>query len=66
MAATTAVLVGIWLRVHGWGLGGLFGFVPLPAAYWQVLAVTVVADLVVAHVAKTRFTGRWAPGRPPA
>jgi hypothetical protein len=40
--------------------------VPLPAAYWQVLAVTVVADLVVAHVAKTRFTGRWAPGRPPA
>ncbi|MEX0669755.1 MAG: magnesium-translocating P-type ATPase [Pirellulales bacterium] len=62
LAATTAVvLVGIWLP--GSRLGRLLGFVPLPAAYWQVLAVTVVAYLVVAQVAKTLFMGRWASGR---
>ena len=52
LAATTAavMLVGIWLP--GSPLGPFFGFVPLPAAWWPVLAATVVAYLAVTHGVK--------------
>ncbi|NBW86511.1 MAG: magnesium-translocating P-type ATPase, partial [Planctomycetia bacterium] len=49
-AATLAVLVaGIWLAQSP--LGATCGFVPLPAAYWPILIVTVAAYLAVTHAA---------------
>ena len=52
LTATTAVvvLVGAWLP--GSPLGPLFGFVPLPAAWWPVLAATILAYLTVTHGVK--------------
>jgi len=50
-ATTVAVmLVGVWLP--GSPVGPLFGFVPLPAAWWPVLAATIVAYVAVAHGVK--------------
>lgn len=57
LVTTVAVgLVAIWLPASR--LGGLFGFAPLPAAYWPVLAVTVAAYLVTVYMARTRLM-RW-------
>lgn len=49
-AATLAVLVaGIWLAQSP--LGAMFGFVLLPAAYWPIRIVIVLAYLAVTHAA---------------
>jgi len=52
LSATTAavMLVGIWLV--GSPFGRSFGFVPLPAGYWPILFVTLVAYAVTTHGVK--------------
>ena len=52
LSATTAavMLVGLWLPSSP--LGPLFGFVPVPAAWWPVLAATLVAYVAVTHAVK--------------
>ncbi|MCE9630162.1 MAG: magnesium-translocating P-type ATPase [Planctomycetia bacterium] len=57
LVATTAamVLVGIWLP--GSPLGPMFGFAPLPGAYWPILLATVAAYAAVVYGVK-----RWLVG----
>ena len=52
LSATTAavMLVGIWLTESP--LGAAFGFVPLPAAYWPLLGLTLLAYVIVTHAVK--------------
>jgi len=52
LSATTAavILVGLWLPASP--LGPLFGFVPLPAGWWPILLVTLVAYVAVTHAVK--------------
>ena len=52
LSATTAavMLVGIWLTESP--LGPAFGFVPLPAAYWPLLGLTLLAYVIVTHAVK--------------
>ena len=58
LSATTAavMLVGAWLP--GSPLGPLFGFVPLPAAWWPLLVATMLAYLAVTHAVKTWLVRR--------
>ena len=50
-ATTVAVmLVGAWLPASP--LGPVFGFVPLPAAWWPVLVATMLAYAAVTHAVK--------------
>jgi len=52
LTATTAavMLVGIWLPASP--LAPLFGFVPLPAALWPLLLLTMLAYVAVTHGVK--------------
>jgi Mg2+-importing ATPase len=53
MCVTTVVImaIGIWLPASP--LGPAFGFTPLPALYWPLLAATLVAYVVVTQAVKT-------------
>ena len=53
LIVTTAIImcVGIWLPYSP--LGPALGFVPLPALYWPVIAVTLVAYVVLTQTVKT-------------
>jgi Mg2+-importing ATPase len=44
------MLVGIWLPASP--LAPLFGFVPLPAALWPLLLLTMLAYVAVTHGVK--------------
>ncbi len=56
-ATTVAVIAaGVWLV--GSPLGRQFGFVPLPGAYWPVLAATVAAYATATHLVKTWLVRR--------
>ncbi|MGI9176330.1 MAG: magnesium-translocating P-type ATPase [Pirellulales bacterium] len=60
LMATTAVviLVGVWLPASP--LGPLFGFTPLPGAYWPILLTTVMAYAVVVYAVKRWLIGsKW-------
>ncbi len=50
-------LVGIWLPYSPFA--GALGFVPLPSAYWPILAVMIVVYLSLTHVMKLWFHRRF-------
>ncbi|MFM7206340.1 MAG: HAD-IC family P-type ATPase [Planctomycetaceae bacterium] len=52
LTATTLVVAaaGVWLVESP--LAGVFGFVPLPAGYWPILGVTIVAYAAVTYAVK--------------
>ena len=52
----TVMAVGVWLPFSP--VGGALGFVPLPAAYWPILAVTLAAYVVTTQVVKTWLVRR--------
>ena len=58
LSATTVAVIalGIWLSQSS--LGAAFGFVPLPAAFWPLLAMTVAAYVTTAHLIKTWLVRR--------
>ena len=37
----------------------VFGFTPLPAAYWRVIALFLLCYAILAHLAKTAFFARY-------
>jgi len=52
LTATTAAVMLAGAVLPGSPLGRFFGFVPLPPAWWPVLAATVAAYAAAAHVLK--------------
>ena len=56
VTSLAVVAVAIWLPFSS--IAGLFGFVPLPAAYFGVLAVLVVVYLLLVELAKRMFFRR--------
>ena len=59
LIATTIVvcLIGAWLPVSPFA--AVFGFTPLPAAYWPALFAFLLCYAVLAHFAKTAFYARY-------
>ncbi len=56
-ASLAIVAVGAWLTVSP--AAGALGFVPLPAAYWPILAVMLAAYVVLTQLVKTWFVRRF-------
>jgi Mg2+-importing ATPase len=58
VTTATIMLVGAWLPFSP--LGPAFGFTPLPALYWPLLALTLVGYVVLTQAVKTwLFRKRW-------
>jgi Mg2+-importing ATPase len=51
------VAVGAWLTISP--LAGALGFVPLPAAYWPILAAMLACYVVLTQIVKTWFVRRF-------
>jgi len=66
LVATSLAVVATAVALPFTPLAATFGFVPLPAPFWGVLAALVVAYLVVAEAGKRGYEARWggAPARP--
>jgi len=62
LSLTTLVvcLVGIWLPYSAFAAA--LGFVPLPLAYWPILALLMVMYLVLTHLMKVWFHRRFGVG----
>lgn len=58
LTLTTVAVVGVGLWLPTSPIGSLFGFVPLPAGYWPVLGVTVIAYGVVVYGVKAWLVHR--------
>jgi Mg2+-importing ATPase len=56
-ASLAIVAVGAWLTVSP--AAGALGFVPLPAAYWPILAAMLAAYVVLTQLVKTWFVRRF-------
>ena len=56
-ASMAIVAVGVWLTVSP--LAGTLGLVPLPAAYWPILAGMLAAYVLLTQIVKTWFVGRF-------
>ena len=50
-------MVGIWLP-YSW-LGAALGFTPLPALYWPLVALILLAYAVLTHFVKVWFVRKW-------
>jgi Mg2+-importing ATPase len=56
-ASLAIVAIGAWLTVSP--LASTLGFVPLPAAYWPILAGMLAAYVVLTQLVKTWFIRRF-------
>lgn len=59
LIATSVAIACVGVAMPLTPLGTLFGFVPLPVAYWPCLAATVVVYALVTHVMKTWYVRRY-------
>ena len=59
LTAMTAIVCSIGIALPFTGAGNALGFVPLPPAYWPILAALLLAYGALTHVAKTWFVHRW-------
>lgn len=59
MTATTLAICAIGIALPSSWLGGVLGFKPLPAAYWPLLVLMLVAYAALTHVAKRWFIRRY-------
>jgi Mg2+-importing ATPase len=58
LIATTLIVCAIGAALPYSSLGPLLGFTPLPASYWPVIGVFLVAYACLAHIVKTAFLAR--------
>jgi Mg2+-importing ATPase len=56
-ASLVIVAIGAWLTVSP--IAGTLGFVPLPAAYWPILAGMLAAYIILTQLVKTWFVRRF-------
>ena len=59
LVATSLAVVALAVVLPFTPVGRIFDFVPIPASFWGVLALLVVAYLVLAEGAKRWFDARW-------
>jgi len=59
LIATSLAVVAVAVALPFTALGPMLGFVPIPAPFWGVLALLVVAYLALAEGGKRWFHARW-------
>jgi len=59
LIATTVLIVTIGALIPYTFIGGMLGFEPLPALYWPLVTVMMLAYAAMTQVVKDRFARRW-------
>ncbi|MBS0518533.1 MAG: magnesium-translocating P-type ATPase [Proteobacteria bacterium] len=59
LIATTVIACAIAIALPYTWVGGELGFVPLPHAYWPLVAALVIGYAVLTHLVKAWFVRRW-------
>ena len=59
LITTTAIICAIGVALPFTWAGSVLGFVPLPWAYWPLVAAMLLSYSVLTHLVKVRFVRRW-------
>jgi P-type Mg2+ transporter len=59
LIATTIIICVIGIALPFTWVGGALGFVPLPWAYWPLVAAMLLSYAVLTHLVKVWFVRRW-------
>ena len=59
LITTTIIICCVGIALPFTWIGAALGFTALPALYWPLLAVMLVAYAALTHLAKVRFVRRW-------